>query len=917
MTVVRPNTVLGHCHKATVLGNSISIHMLNFLDTVKNRPHGFDNLAADFLEVCQIMWSLEAGLNEFTKGRSDFPPDLLAELDEKFTSTHTDFQALDQWVTRFCDFERKGAMGKLQRGWHNMFADNEVSKMRASLLKTKQALRMSAMVFKWSLGEAKMDESVGFGYIGLAAALKHKEREQLEKDMTTFRYNEPRADIHLTEGTLSPDSPIQSRSPPLLQLPPVSGLHHQHSAIDLSPFPTRDDQSAQSVPDLHYPSLSRLTSMSNGSQSSHSIKGLHLSNPDTPHTVHSSFTGSYRNRATESRSRTGETPVNQQTYQEYEPIEVIRVKADPLAMPHWSPRGTLATNTDAHREALTSAVASRNAKLVEQLLDRGVAPDTGPNDQALNIAIHLHDIDCVRLLLLFGADPNAQDKNGISPLLLAVEESFFDGASMLLEYGADPNLNGPGLDSPLAASVIEDKFNFARLLMTYGGDPGHVSADGETILIRAVFGKKTRKMIDLLLAYGSDANSKTREGKTVLFHAVEGGRADIVTSLLDCGANPNLPGPKIMLWPSTYHTPCLQILLARGADPKRAPGIMEFATSVNHLESVRVLLQAGVSPNDKKDGIFTALCTAIRDDRGDIFQLLLNNGADPNLAALEHPAFKCVTHDRVHLLEPLVKAGCDLKSPKGILETAVQHNNMGAVQWLIDAGVPINDKAVKTGATALTTAIKENRFELVDLLLSRGADPNVRGDDWPICLAVRQPAILKRLLPALAEPRAFKGVMEMAVVANQLESIKLLLRAGVSVEDRNGGVFSPLTTAIREDNKEIVKYLLDEARADVNAPGEHLPIVKSLRRMHNRDDLDILEMLLAKGADPNKVYRGHNAVIQALEDGDLKVLKLLVDKAGVDLEARDQFGKTVLELAYSRGDEDTKRILLGAKKIQT
>lgn len=75
-------------------------------------------------------------------------------------------------------------------------------------------------------------------------------------------------------------------------------------------------------------------------------------------------------------------------------------------------------------------------------------------------------------------------------------------------------------------------------------------------------------------------------------------------------------------------------------------------------------------------------------------------------------------------------------------------------------------------------------------------------------MAVRQPLILKRLLPALAEPRAFKGVMEMAVVANQLESIKLLLKAGVSVEDRNGGVFSPLTTAIREEHKEIVRYLL-------------------------------------------------------------------------------------------------------------
>jgi ankyrin repeat protein len=176
-------------------------------------------------------------------------------------------------------------------------------------------------------------------------------------------------------------------------------------------------------------------------------------------------------------------------------------------------------------------------------------------------------------------------------------------------------------------------------------------------------------------------------------------------------------------------------------------------------------------------------------------------------------------------------------------------------------------------------------------------------------MAVRQPNILKRLLPALREPRAFKGLMEMAVVANQLDSIKLLLQAGVSVEDRNGGVFSPLTTAIREDRKEIVHYLLHEGGADPNAPGEHLPIVKAVRRCRG-DDTDIIEMLLAKGADVNKVYRGWNAIMQAIENGDEKVLRLLANKGGVDLEAKDDSGRTVTELASGRGWDEALAIML-------
>jgi ankyrin repeat protein len=175
-------------------------------------------------------------------------------------------------------------------------------------------------------------------------------------------------------------------------------------------------------------------------------------------------------------------------------------------------------------------------------------------------------------------------------------------------------------------------------------------------------------------------------------------------------------------------------------------------------------------------------------------------------------------------------------------------------------------------------------------------------------MAVRNPPVLQRILSAISDPRAFKGIIEMAVSANQLESVKLLLAAGVSVEDKNGGVFSPLTTAIREDRRQIVSYLLHDAGANVNAPGEHLPIVKALRRYHG-EDTEIMEMLLEQGADPNKVYRGWNGFMQAVENGDLEVLKMLSRKAGVDLEAKDELGRTAVGMAASRGWEEAVQVL--------
>jgi ankyrin repeat protein len=445
-------------------------------------------------------------------------------------------------------------------------------------------------------------------------------------------------------------------------------------------------------------------------------------------------------------------------------------------------------------------------------------------------------------------------------------------------------------------------------MLAHGGDVDLVMESGNTTLVQCMNKTVSPRLVEILLKSGGDANAKNSEGATALFQAIQANRVDLMAVLLDNGANPNLPGPKHPLWPSTYKPKALQLMLSRGADCKKTPGIMELASSLKKLESIQILMQSGVSPNVRKDGIYTPLCSAIRDNSADIVTYLLEHGADPNLNAAEYPAFKCITHNRTHFLPQLLAAGVDLCKPKGIIETAVAHNNKEALLWLIDQGVSPNDRSPE-GNTPLTTAIREESIEMVELLLANGADPAIRGADWPLCMAVKHPAILKKLLAATPNPRAFRGIVEMAVVANQLESIKMLLAAGISVEDKNCGVFSPLTTAIRERHKHIVRYLLDEANADPNAPGEHLPLVKALRRLLP-GDTEILQMLLTRGADINQMHRGWNAVLQAVENGDADILRLLIEKGGsVDLQAIDENGRPVIDLVSERGWEEGLALL--------
>lgn len=891
--------------QATQLGNRISLHMLDYLGTAHESKDRIRELSQTFLNACRSMWMMETGLRESSATNRPLPEEFLHDVKKKFVTAYQEFQHLDKLVTKLIQYELKGMFGKLQRGWHRL--DDELARINMSLIRITETLQDGIMTFHQSLRESKIEDSMGIGYMGLSAAVGRMAQGQSVMDVNKSLTGSPSGKSSMIPEKQLPVTSVHSLPigpPPSYPIPPV---------------PQEDSPRGRDAKELHSSSLgkprgattgtvrdtvsSKLRFLDELSLSTHEcrpVKGhpkVHNGQID-----HSPFSNSAipRGKLLMERGMNNKSLTTKSS-----------AVPEAIPMPYRKPSHTSPASAIHLHSALASAVQARNHKLMEELLDSGASPDMGENIHPLIEAAYQRDFEGMRLLLLFHADPNAPDKKGKTALLLSVEESFLDGATLLLKYGADPNFTARiELESPLGRAVANVNPRLVYLLLAHGGNPDHEMSDGSTLLMELIEKRAPKRLIDLLLNVGANPNRKGKEGKTPLFEAVQSDLVAVVSTLLDYGANPNLPGPEHVLWSAIHRPACLRVLLGRGADISKTPGIMEQATSINNIDVVQILLQEGVDPNSKKDGIYTPLCSSIRDDRRDIFSLLLRNGANPNEMASEYPAWKCVTHFRQHLLPDLVVAGADLHQPPGIVEMAVQINNPEALNWLLKHGrANPNDRNVQ-GHTALTTAIRDGRREMVSFLLANGADPNQRGQDWPVCMAVQSPPILQLLLPVVTDLSIHKGVMEMAVLANQLESIKLLLEAGASVEYKNGGVFSPLTTALREGHNDIVRFLLNQGGADPNAPGEHLPLVKAVRRCQDCD-FSMIELLLEKGADPNKVYRDWNAIMQAIENRDMRLLSLLVKKGGgVDLSQQDDTGKTVLEMAEASGWAEVNQFLL-------
>lgn len=201
------------------------------------------------------------------------------------------------------------------------------------------------------------------------------------------------------------------------------------------------------------------------------------------------------------------------------------------------------------------------------------------------------------------------------------------------------------------------------------------------------------------------------------------------------------------------------------------------------------------------------------------------------------------------------------------------------VLQLLNAGVNVNARLEKddselSGNTALMAAASRGHSSLVEELIKRGADVNLKHYSG-------------------------KTALMSASGNGDVATIKALLRAGADVNatvvSPHGGELTPLTFTINTDHTqrfEVARILL-EAKAQINPKGRFI----TSPLMHALEDLEMVQLLIAHGADVNqKNFRGATALMGAVVTRNPAVVRYLIEK-GADVKARDQDGYTALMYA--------------------
>ena len=150
----------------------------------------------------------------------------------------------------------------------------------------------------------------------------------------------------------------------------------------------------------------------------------------------------------------------------------------------------------------------------------------------LRIAARDGDIDKIKSLIANGADVNAKNFEGDTPIHVAVMQNRKDVVELLINKGANVNVEceedcymqdilSSTANTPLQIAALKGYSEIAELLIKNGAKVNAKAKSGHTALHYAVF-KGHKAIVDLLLDNQADPHLKDKNGRTILEIAVEG-----------------------------------------------------------------------------------------------------------------------------------------------------------------------------------------------------------------------------------------------------------------------------------------------------------------------------------------------------------------------------------------------------------
>jgi uncharacterized protein len=485
---------------------------------------------------------------------------------------------------------------------------------------------------------------------------------------------------------------------------------------------------------------------------------------------------------------------------------------------------------------------------------RAQAPQAQKVPQDLARLVQAGDTKQALAQIQAGADVNRAQPDGTTPLIWAVYRTDYEVAQALIAKKANVNVANQFGATPLTEAARQSDARLVKMLLDAGAHVDSANPDGETALMMAI-SRGDLSVVQMLVNAGANVNTVEKfHNQTPLMYAAAANRnaAGMVKLLLSKGADVK-PRALYSDWPS-------QITSEPRAQYRSVGGLtaLLYSTRTGCYDCVEEMIAAGADVNAPTPEGITPLMIALDNEDNDIAKLLMDKGANLDVWDWWGRTALWIAVDRKTPPDGgggggfggfggggAARGGGGRGAGRGgpggeglrgggaarpSARPAV--SSMEIINRLLDAGVNPNpimnfhrpnapgrgrfgDNEISTGTTALFRAVQNKDIEVVEVLLAKGADPNLNTMGYsPLLLAAGAgpggrggaPQPNMQVLDALVQHSAD---INAKVTGTNTYSFNVSRENMGNKEALSQEGTSALHEAARAARPDLVKYLLD------------------------------------------------------------------------------------------------------------